>query len=309
MAELPNGEELQGPGGPQLAGKAPSLGRPPVMAPPAPADRPPLLEQPISTGEPKVKQYGYKPIVPEKQFLPATKTGIVGIGKIKSHTGAIPSPLKLWWYVPENNEWADIIIPDEKIRSWIKSAAEYQDVPLEIMAVILQQENGANATGAQKFIQFGERTVTTGLQVADEWLFDLVPDRAFGVAVADGSSGIANLQRPTLRDAASYSEKSLKRPPLPDDVRYRIFGWDQDTRISGDDVKADLYYQAAHIRQLIDRITGVPGYVGNLTLDQVRSVIRSYNGSGKKANKYADDGMKKLLDAADGRSPLYFYQP
>ncbi len=40
---------------------------------------------------------------------------------------------------------------------------------------------------------------------------------------------------------------------MPHSVRFRQGGWDQYNLISGVDWKADLYYAAAHLRQLIDR--------------------------------------------------------
>ena len=91
-------------------------------------------------------------------------------------------------------------------------------------------------------------------------------------------------------------------------MRYRLLGWDQDTRIPGDDWKADLYYAAAHLRQLIDRVSGAVCHDGALTLEQLRSVIAAYNGSGPLADKYANDAMKTLHDAANGNATLYFYQ-
>lgn len=261
-----------------------------------------LAEEEFFKSEKSKRILSYRP-------TPTKRTTVKGLASIPPYTDGLPSPLKLWWYVPELNEAFDPLIKDQTVRSWVRDAASYQDVPLEIMAVILQQENGPNATLTRKIGQFGERSLTTALQIADEYLFDVVPDKAFGKSIANGSSGIANLQRATLRSAADYSENVLRRAPLPHDVHYRLFGYDQDSRIPGDDLKADLYYQAAHIRQLIDRITGKHNFNGPLTLDLVRKVIKAYNGSGPVADKYASDAMKKLSDAASNITPLYFYEP
>ena len=95
---------------------------------------------------------------------------------------------------------------------------------------------------------------------------------------------------------------------MPSDVQYRIFGYDQDTRIPGDDWKADLYYAAAHLRELIDRVTGAPCHKGNLTPEQLKSVIGAYNGSGPLAEKYANDAMALLERAKSGAASLYFYE-
>ncbi|MCA9650276.1 MAG: hypothetical protein KC501_10230 [Myxococcales bacterium] len=230
-------------------------------------------------------------------------TTVEGEDRIASYTGAFPSPLPLMWYVPEGNEVLRVWFPPEEIRGWIRNAAEYQDVPHCMLAVILQQENGPNATWFQKIGQFGERTLTTAAAIADDVLFGLVPD-----AVAGGSSGFANMSRATLRNAALYSATVHNRPPLPDDVRYRVLGYDQDTRVPGDDWKADLYYASAHLRELIDRQTGTTGYTGVLARDDVRGVFRRYNGSGSLAEKYADDAIALLEGAIAGDRTLYFYQ-
>lgn len=95
---------------------------------------------------------------------------------------------------------------------------------------------------------------------------------------------------------------------MPDDVRYRLLGWDQDTRIPGDDWKADLYYTAAHLRQLIDRVKGQKKYYGPLTMQDIEKVAAAYNGSGALAEKYGKDAIRTLRNAAAGKSPLYFYE-
>lgn len=130
----------------------------------------------------------------------------------------------------------------------------------------------------------------------------------FPDAIASGSSGFANMPRASLVDAAEYTERQYGKNPLSNEARYRAFGWDQDTRVSGDDFRADLYYCAAHLRQLIDRVTGGPCHNGPITMSQLRSVIKAYNGSGPMAEKYADDAMKLLQGAINGSAKLYFYE-
>jgi len=240
---------------------------------------------------------------------------ILGLSDISSYRGDFPSPLQVMWYAPESSELLSTKIPDREIRSWIKDAAEYHGIPHAMLAVILQQENNPNASLGLQAAQFGERTLTTFLAVTDELLFDLVPDKMpswspikAGKSIASGSSGFANMSRPTLRAAAAYTENMYCRNPMPDDVRYRLLGWDQDTRIPGDDWKADLYYCAAHIRQLIDRITGKTCHNDGLTREQVAAVFGAYNGSGPAARKYGSDAMKKLTDAEQGKTTLFFYE-
>lgn len=230
------------------------------------------------------------------------KSSVAGAGQIKSYTGDLPSPLQVMWYVPESNEVAKTHIPDSEIRGWVKDASAYHGVPHEMMAVILQQENSPAAGKGHQFLQFGERSATTFLGIVDEY-FGIVPDK-----IAGSSSGIANMSRATLRSAAEYTERTYGKNPMPDSVRYRLLGWDQDTRIPGDDLKADLYYSAAHVRQLIDQVTGTRCHQGPLTESQIKEVFKRYNGSGPKADKYAADSMKKLQGARDGKTPLYFYQ-
>jgi len=231
------------------------------------------------------------------------KTTVPGEKTIASYRGALKSPLSVMWYLPENNELLKVEISDTEVRSWIRDAADYHGIPHSVLAVILQQENNPDASARRQFLQFGERSVTTFSAVVDEYFFDLVPDKA-----SKGSSGFANMSYNTLRDTAEYTEKLYGKNPMPDDVRYRLLGYDQDTRIPGDDYKADLYYCAAHIRQLIDRVVGQPCHAGALTHDQIRSVFKAYNGAGPLADKYATDAMKKLNGAMAGTTTLYFYE-
>ena len=229
-------------------------------------------------------------------------TSVAGQERIASHNGPFPSPLPFMWYVPENDELLKIRFTEHEIRGWIRNAARYQDVPLCMLAVILQQENGPNATWYQKAGQLAERSLTTAAAVFDDMLWGIVPD-----AVAGSSSGFANMSRRTLRNAAEYSQRVHNRPPLPNDVRYRVLGWDQDTRIPGDDWHADLYYAAAHLRELIDLQTGRAGFSAVLPAADVKAVFRRYNGSGPAAEKYASDAMKLLDGAIQGSATLYFY--
>lgn len=229
-------------------------------------------------------------------------TTIAGLGAIPSYRGDFPSPLQVMWYTPTPGEPLRMSVPDSEIRQWIKQAAQYQRIPHVLLAVVLQQENSPRATGWHQFLQFGERSLTTAAAIADEALFDIVPDR-----VAGSSTGFANMSRAALRDAVAYSQRMYGRPPMPADVRYRLLGWDQDTRVSGDDLRGDLYYCAAHLRQLVDRVAG-RCHNGALTLDQLERVIKAYNGSGPLADKYARDAMKLLADAQTGAATLYFYE-
>ena len=47
---------------------------------------------------------------------------------------------------------------------------------------------------------------------------------------------------------------------------------------------------------------------GDITLEQVQQVFKRYNGSGDIANKYGEDAIKLLKDAAEGKQTLYFYE-
>lgn len=231
-------------------------------------------------------------------------TYITGLGSVPSYTGEFPAPLRLMWYVPAN--WREVFklwYSATEIRGWIRQAAEYHDVPLELVAVILQQENAPTASTARQVLQFGERSAQTLAAWADEVALDLVPDR-----IAGGSAGIANLSRATLRNAARYIETVYRIPVMPNEVRVRLLGWGQDTRIQGDDLRGDLYYMTAHLRELIDRITGRQRYHGPLTLDQVERIAAAYNGSGPLARQYGRDALDRLRRAASGREWLYFYE-
>jgi hypothetical protein len=192
--------------------------------------------------------------------------------------------------------------PESEIRGWLRDAAAYHDVPLALACVILQQENGPNATTFQKLGQFTERSLQTAGALLDD-VIDIVPD-----SFAGGSSGIANMSRATLRDAASYIEKTYKMDVMPNDVRVRAMGADADTRVQGNDMRADFYYMTAHLRQLIDRIMGTKKYHGPITIEDVEKICAAYNGSGKLAQKYGKDAVARLKRAVAGEEPLYFYE-
>lgn len=230
------------------------------------------------------------------------KTTLTGIGDIPSYTGDLPSPLQVMWYAPEGNELLKLHYPDSEIRSWVQDAAAYHDVPPEMLATIIQQENAPSSSKLQQFLQFGERSATTFSAIVDEITGGGVPDKISG-----GSSGIANMKRETLRNAADYVESTYGRPVLPDDVRHRAFGWNQDTRIPGDDLKADLYYASAVLRQLIDNEMG-PNYCGPINEKQAERIMASYNGSGPLAQEYGKDAITTLRNAAEGKGHLYFYE-
>ncbi|WP_444928892.1 hypothetical protein ACJJIF_13610 [Microbulbifer sp. SSSA002] len=238
-----------------------------------------------------------------KKCTGCEKTFIAGLPKIASYKGDFPSPLQAMWYVPERHEIFKLEISDKEIRRWIKNAAMYHGIPHVLLAIILQQENGPNGTTFQKIGQFAERSITTFGAIVDKHLFGIFPN-----AIAKGSSGFTNMSRAALIDAAEYTENQYGRNPLSNEARYRAFGWDQDTRVSGDDFRADLYYCAAHLRQLIDRVTGSPCHNGPITMSQLRLVIKGYNGSGAMAEKYADDAMNTLNRAIAGTAILYFYE-
>ncbi|MGO7121514.1 SpvB/TcaC N-terminal domain-containing protein [Rhizobium johnstonii] len=226
---------------------------------------------------------------------------------LEGYSGTLPAPLEMMGAREDLPPRAS----SSTLRSWVREAAAYQKIPLEITSVLLQQENAPSASLLRKVLQFEERQITTALQVWDLALFDLIPDRIPGTGkrFTGGSTGIANLSRQTLLDAVSYSENKLGRPAFPKSAQRDRLGFHVDTRIAGIDKKADIFYQAALVRQLIDRAKHAPDYEGPLTIEDVRTVFRSYNGSGGAAQKYASDAVDKLIGASEGRTVLYFYEP
>jgi hypothetical protein len=232
------------------------------------------------------------------------------IENIPNYNGDFPSPFPLMWYAPENDEILKTYFSPQEIRKWVNDACIYHGIPYVILAAILQNENVPPPEGEawKDIFQFGERSATTALAILDAALWDSIPDQMFGKRISSGSSGLVNLSRQTLVNAAKYTENVYGKPPLPEYVRYRLLGWDQDTRIPGDDAKADLYYAAAHIRELIDRTIGTTCHSGTLSLEQVSNVIGAYNGSGEGAKKYAIRAMENIQRAVDGQDYLYFYQ-
>ena len=230
-------------------------------------------------------------------------SSIPGEENISDYTGDFPSPLQIMNYHQDEGEKGKHFWPDPEIRTWVEDAANYHGVPHSMLAVVLQQENAPSVSKGRQLLQFGERQITTFAAVLDEFLLDIVPDKA-----SRGSTGFANMSFYTLKEAAEYSERNCGKNPLPNNVRFRLLDWDSDTRIPGYDWKADLYYAAAHLRELIDRTTGDPCHSGPLTDEQAQAVFAAYNGSGPMAVKYGSDAMSKLDAARQDNGTLYFFQ-
>jgi hypothetical protein len=130
-----------------------------------------------------------------------------GVGPIQSYTGELPSPFSVVY----KNEWFRYVITDSEIRGWVKDAANYHEVPYEMLAVILQQENSPNASTWLKFLQFGERSVTTIVAIAESYtgIFARLDEAGFRFIdekgkkrkpsdIPNASTGIINMRRPTL---------------------------------------------------------------------------------------------------------------
>lgn len=228
---------------------------------------------------------------------------IQGLGEPPPYTGDLPSPLQVMWHVPSGVGDA-FYVSDQNIRGWVDDAARYHGVPTELLAAVLQNENNPNASTLNQVLQFGERSLTTFSDILDRAAFGLAPDFASG-----GSSGIANMSRNAVHSGAAYVENTLGRAVIPDDVASRVLGWRQDSRISGDDLRSDLYYAAAHLRELTDRVTGVKNYDGPLSRQLVHDIAAAYNGSGPAASRYGDVAVQHIERAVAGERPLYFYQP
>ncbi|WP_443939966.1 hypothetical protein [Pedobacter sp. MW01-1-1] len=226
---------------------------------------------------------------------------------IKSYKGEFPSPFQIMNHTPSKNEPLKhlVYVADSTIRDWIRNAAKYHGIPHEMIAIIIQQENAPKASKWKQFLQFGERTLTTTASELDRTLWDMVPDK-----IADGSAGFMNMRRPTLKDTINYTKNTYCKELMPKDIANRIgyiYDSNVDVGVQGLDWRADLYYGAAHIRQLIDRVVGQCAK-GMITLDQIEKVFASYNGSGPIAKKYGKDAIDLLKKALNGQETLYFYE-
>jgi len=222
---------------------------------------------------------------------------IVGneVKPIKSYTGDLPSPLLL--LIPKANAKISTI-PHSEIRRWVKEAAEYHEVPYEMLAVILQQENAPNVSTGRKVLQFGERSLSTLVAGVERMVGISTP-------AGDASTGIMNMRRPTLQGTIRHTKENYNRSIVPSH-KSQI-----DRGRAGEDFEADMYYLAAHVRQLIDKRVTKEGTCakGTITLNQVREVFADYNGPNRKiSGKYGDDSMAKLNGAYNGTVTLYFYE-
>jgi uncharacterized protein YukE len=235
------------------------------------------------------------------------KTLIIGFDNIKQFDGEIDLFPGLYGRIRENFlDPADYVIDSNKIRQWVRDAAEYNDIPPELLAVILQQENAPDAPGWRKPFQYIERQMTTGAAILNEVPFveNIIPDK-----IANSSTGIGNMTKKTLDDAAKYIETTYNRSVLPQDVFDTAIPFvNRDTRISGVDMQADIYYVSAHLRQLIDREIGEgQPYHGPLTKENITKIAAAYNGSGDASVKYGNDAVNRLEKASNGEIPLYFF--
>jgi hypothetical protein len=104
----------------------------------------------------------------------------------------------------------------------------------------------------------------------------------------------------------SYTKEKYGRPIVPSDKSHLDYGF------AGDDIEVDMYYLAAHVRQLIDeRVMGKGKSCakGEITLRQLWEVFADYNGPNRKVSgTYANDAMAKLKGAYNGAVVLYFYE-
>ena len=195
------------------------------------------------------------------------------------------------------------VVSSKTVREWVKDAAEYHGIPHLLLAVILQQENGPSATELQKILQFSERIITNMANVWDEILLDFIPDK-----ISRGSTGISNMSSATLKNTAIYTQKTYGRHPVPSGEQQRAFGDTTLPDLPGLDWKHDLYYAAAHIRQLIHQVTNQVCHSGILTKEQMIEVFSLYNGKGNAAAKYGNDAMLKITKALNQEDSLFFYE-
>ncbi len=241
----------------------------------------------------------------EAADLFSQRTTLEGFNNIKPHTGGIPILPGIYLKMRDNFlDPSDYKLTANDIREWVSDASKYHDVPPELVAVILQQENNPEASTLRKIGQYIERQGTTVLAALDKITGDIIPDK-----LAGGSTGIGNVTRPTLQGTIDYTEKTYHKPIMPDSENNTALSFiKHDTGISGLDMKADVYYVAAHLRQLIDReVGGGRPYQGSLNREQIQRVLAAYNGSGTDALKYGQDAVERLDKANRGEKPLYFF--
>ena len=253
---------------------------------------------------------------------------ITGINPIPDYTGDLPSPLQVMNYMPHDLGSA-FYVPDDEIRGWVQDASSHQNLPPELLPLIMQQENSPHASFGHQVLQHGERQLTTAMTNVDEWTdggfgnmlnginewteenIGGFPARATG-ALARGvgsSTGFVNMSRGALQSGDAYSEEVLGRDTIPPEVAERMGGLlNADTGVSGNDWRSDLYYTAAHLRELVDHEMGEEGFQGDLTIDNIRDIAASYNGTGPMAEKYGNDAANLLERAANGEDTLYFLQ-
>jgi hypothetical protein len=188
------------------------------------------------------------------------------------------------------------------LQRWVYEACQYNDVPVLVMAAILQEENKPGATEWTRFLQATERWGQTELGGIDELgLGKVLGGFRLWRRAARGATGIANLSRDTLREAAAYVERIYRRPAIPDSLRRET----ADPRRAGLDMELDLYYMSALLRRLIDKEVS-PGHRGNISDEQLYRVARDYNGSGREAEEYGRKLIARLNEVRKGRATYFF---
>ena len=254
----------------------------------------------------------------------ATTTAIVGLERVPSYTGELP----VWRRALDLSLNPHVAIfqamPSSKaVRSWVREAAIYHDVPHVLLALVLQEENKPNVPEWILAGQYGERRVQAFGALLEAHGFP-VWDKISG-----GSAGIINMKRETFRKTDDYITSTYKRPVAPDSVKplprllapdiytksdgiklpfVEVNIFDYDLRIPGQDMRVDLYYMAGRLRQIIDtKKGGGSPYSGPLTVDDIRTIAAAYNGDGPDAAEYGRKSADRLTRVLAGTEPLYFY--
>jgi hypothetical protein len=192
----------------------------------------------------------------------------------------------------------------QHVRESVGKAAAWACVPAEMLAAVIQNENGKGASNFKKDLQNAERWAN------NTWVWKKV--------LGPGSTGLGNVKSDTLSKAKALFKDYYKMSILGKGVK--------DSK-QNDNAETDIYHAAAVLRDCLNKAWSAgnrslnkdefkkyryyPYFGGVVTKDVATRAMGHYNGMGDDALKYGTDGMKEdsvtdtTLHAAEVTSPGY----
>jgi hypothetical protein len=228
-------------------------------------------------------------ILPDYIIRPQDKMSYIGLNKLFEQTLDDK-------YLKQINEL--LKIGSDAIRATVTRAADWTNVPREMIAAVLQNENNPQASRIRQSLQQIERNLTT---IAN---FLKIPK------IGEGSTGLGNVKQETINAAIANFEKFYKRSALPSDVHKSV---------PGRSVQTDIFYTAVVLRDSLNHVWSqgasalriaeaeryryYPYFGGAVSVDEAILTMGRYNGFGNSAKSYGKGAMYNIQN-----NVLYFLE-